>query len=68
MKKNSAQDVIIHIDDNINFYSLADKISEFHADSIERKLNQLNLTAEQKIVIVDKIIENLKLKDELLKV
>lgn len=68
MKKNSAQDVIIHIDDNVNFYSLADKISEFHADSIERKLNQLNLTVEQKIVIVDKIIENLKLKDELLKV
>lgn len=68
MKKNFAQNVIIHTNDTVDFYTLANKVSKFHADIIERKLNQLNLTVEQKIVIVDKIIENLKLKDELLKV
>lgn len=65
MKKNFVQDVIIHMDDTIDFYALANKVSKFHADIIERKLNQSNLTIEQRIAVVDKIIKNLKLKDEI---
>lgn len=65
MKKNFVQDVIIHTDDTIDFYALANKVSKFHADIIERKLNQSNLTIEQRIAVVDKIIKNLKLKDEI---
>ena len=68
MKKNFVQDVIIHVDDNIDFYALANKVSKFHTDIIERKLNQSNLTVEQKIAVVDKIIGILKLKNEILKI
>ena len=63
MRKNLVQNVIIHISDNVDIHALADKISEFHADMIERKLNQSDLTTEQKIAALDKIIDDLKSRE-----
>lgn len=60
MRKNSIRNVIVHVAENADIHTLADKVSEFHADIIERKLNQSDLTTEQKIAVIDKIIDALK--------
>lgn len=60
MKKNYVQNVIIHVSDNMDFHALSDKINEFHFEVIERRLNCSNLTTEEKITIIDKILESLK--------
>ncbi len=63
MKKNYVQNVIVHITDGTDLHTLTDKVSEYHADIIESKLAQSDLTREQKIAVIDKIMENLKLRE-----
>ncbi|MDR2023845.1 MAG: hypothetical protein LBQ71_11535 [Hungatella sp.] len=63
MKKNYIQNVIIHTPDNMDFHSLSDKINEFHVEVVERKLNNSNLTVEEKIAVIDRILENLKSRE-----
>lgn len=63
MKKNYAHKVIVHISDDTDIHALSRKVSEFHIDVIERKLNQTNLTTEQKITVIDKILGNLKSRE-----
>ena len=43
--------------------SIPDKINELHVEIIKRRLEQNGLTAEQKIVVIDQIIENLKSRE-----
>ncbi len=62
MKKNLVQNVLVHVSDKTDFHALADKVSEFHVTIIERRLAQSNLTAEQKIAVLDTIIANFKSK------
>lgn len=63
MKKNCVQNVIIHVSDNVDFHALSDKINEFHFEVIERRLNLSNLTTEEKITVIDKILENLRSRE-----
>lgn len=63
MRKNHIQNVFVHISGNTDHHSLADQMSQFHADIIERRLYQSGLTTEQKIQIIDKIIVSLKLRE-----
>lgn len=63
MRKNIIHNVVVHVADNADIHALSDKVSEFHADIIERKLNQSNLTTEQKIAVIDKIIDDLKSRE-----
>ena len=63
MKKNCVQNVIIHVSDNVDFHALSDKITEFHFEVIERRLNSSNLTTEEKITVIDKILESLKSRE-----
>jgi hypothetical protein len=60
MKKNAVQNVIIHNSDNINSNTLADKVADFHYSIIEQRLNSSNLTTEEKILVINKILKNLK--------
>lgn len=60
MKKNYVQNVMIHVPDDMNFHALSDKINEFHSEVIERRLSSTNLTADEKITVIDKILDNLK--------
>ena len=60
MKKNCVQNVIVHVSDNMDFHALSDKINEFHVAVIERKLNNSNLTTDEKIAAIDIILESLK--------
>lgn len=63
MGKNGIRNIVVHISDNADIHTLADRISEFHVDIIERRLNQSNLATEQKIAVIDKIIDDLKSRE-----
>lgn len=60
MRNNRIRNVVVPIADNADIHALGDKVSIFHADMIERKLRQSNLSTEQKIAVIDKIIDALK--------
>ena len=62
MRKNQAISVIIHNADS-NSDSRSDIANKFHVQVIERRLNQLPLTTVQKISVINKIIENIKLRE-----
>lgn len=63
MKRNRVQNVIIHISENMDFHALSDKMNAFHLEVVERRLNSSNLTTEEKIAVVDKILDNLKSRE-----
>lgn len=63
MKRNQIGCIIIHGAENADFSALSYKISAFHVQIIERRLSKLPLTPEQKIAVIDKIIENLKSRE-----
>lgn len=54
------QTVIVHTPDNMNRDHMSEKINNFYLNVVRRQLRQSNLTAEQKITVIDKVIENLK--------
>ena len=60
MRRNINRKIIVHDADEVGIYALAGRVSEFHVSVIERKLNQTNLTTEQKVAVIDKIIDSLK--------
>ncbi len=60
MRKNHVQNIIVHTTNNNNVHALAQPISQFHADVIERRLNQSQLTTEQKIAVIDKMLSILQ--------
>lgn len=63
MYKNRVQSIVVHESTSGDHHALADRVNTFHADVIERRLNLSNLTAEQKIAVIEKIIENLKSRE-----
>ncbi len=63
MKKNCVQNVIIHVPENMDVHALSDKINEFHLEVVERRLNGSNLTTDEKIAVIDKILDNLKSRE-----
>ena len=63
MYQNRIRHIVIHEPDDGDIHALADKVSEFHAEIIERKLNQSGLSVEQKIAVVDKILDDLKSRE-----
>lgn len=63
MYKNRIRNVVIHEPESGDMYTLVDRVSAFHVDIIERRLRQSDLTAVQKIAVIDKIIENLKSRE-----
>lgn len=63
MKKSKIQNIFVHIVESTSSNSLPDKINEFHMQVIERKLNELAITPAHKTIIIDKIIDNLKSRE-----
>lgn len=63
MEKGNIRNVIIHCTGDKDNYIVAKKISQFHADIIERRLKELDVTLELKLTIIDRIIENLKSRE-----
>ncbi len=64
MKKNYIQNVIIHVSDHMDSQSLSDKINEFHVEIIERRLNNSNLSVKEKVAVIDRILEDLKSREQ----
>jgi hypothetical protein len=60
MKKAQIRNIIPHFVQYEHPRSLSDRIADLHAQVIERKLYQSDLTSAQKMTVIDKIIENLK--------
>ena len=52
-----APPIVMHIPDDWPSAALAERISEFHFDCIKRRIENMNLNAEQKIKIIDGIIQ-----------
>lgn len=63
MSKNKAQNIIIHNTKNTDRHALLSRVNEFHVELIERRLRKSNLTIQQKIAIIDTIIETLKSRE-----
>lgn len=63
MYKNRIRNIVIHAPDGGDNRALANKVNAFHVTVIERKLNQSLLTIEQKIAVIDKIIEIMESQD-----
>lgn len=60
MKKPQVRKIIPHFVQNEHSVSLSSRIADLHAQVIENRLNRLDLTAEQKIKIIDQIAGRLK--------
>lgn len=63
MRKNNIPNIVVHIENNASKKALDERVSQFYVDVIERRLANSNLTTIEKIAVIDKIIENLKLKE-----
>ncbi len=59
MKKNQVRRVVIHGAEK-NAEAFSEKAGGFHVEVIERRLNQSDLTAKEKIAVIDKILETRK--------
>lgn len=64
MRRNYVKKIVIHISHEHSLSSLADKVSQFHGDVIERRLNASNLPTQQKIMVIDQILEKVKLREQ----
>lgn len=62
MPRNRIRQIVFH-EPAEGIHALPDKVSEFHVDIIERRLNQSDLSTEQKIAVVDKILDALKSRE-----
>lgn len=54
-----AKNVTVDIVENENGDSITEKVNDFHIDVIRRRFDQSNFTLNQKVEILDKIIQNL---------
>ncbi|MGM9607276.1 MAG: hypothetical protein ACI3XJ_07205 [Oscillospiraceae bacterium] len=52
--------VIIHTAEDADLSALDDQVSQWHADIIERRLKESGLSADQKIAVIDRIIDYLQ--------
>jgi len=62
VKKNLVRKIFIHTN-ALDFHTLADKVNEFHVEIIERRLENSNFTKKQKLIIINRIIEELKSRE-----
>ena len=63
MYKNRIQNIVVHKPDGGDIHALADKVNAFHVAVIERNLKHSSLTTEQKVAVIDKILDILKSRD-----
>ncbi|MGM9600742.1 MAG: hypothetical protein ACI3W5_04020 [Faecousia sp.] len=56
--------VIVHIADDADLSALADRVSQYHADIIERRLKESDLPADQKSAVIDRVIDYLQNTEE----
>lgn len=67
MRKSNIQNIVLHIDNSADLKKIEEKVNQFHIEVIERKLANSNLTKNDKITVINKIIENLMLNNNIVK-
>ncbi len=60
MKKNKIKNVFVHKVVNADIQTLSNRMSEFRADMIARRLKQSGISKKNKLEVIDLIIEHLK--------
>lgn len=60
MKRPQIRTIVPHAASDQHLQSQSDRIADLRVQVIARKLTQSNLTAAQKIAVIDQIVENLK--------
>ena len=60
MKKSRIKSVTIGVSDKKRSQNLADQIAGAHLRFVERRMSDLGLTLESKIIVLDGIIANIK--------
>lgn len=60
MKKQQIQNIVVHTLTSAESHSIQDKVNEIYIEVIEHRLEQSDLTIQEKISVIDKIIENIK--------
>lgn len=63
MRKNTARNIVVHTSSERSPDILANRVSEFHAEIVARRLRRADLTTEQKIEVIDKIIADLRMRE-----
>lgn len=63
MKKLQIRRIIPHIVQWEHSSPLSDRVADLHAQVIESRLEQLELTTEQKIMVIDRIMKNIKFRE-----
>lgn len=61
MRKKKPCNVIVHVADSQNCDKLADEVSDFYVQVVKRKLSESDLATEDKITVIDRVIESLKI-------
>jgi len=61
-RKSKIKCVNVHRVPVDNYHEKRSEIAKIHADIIKRRLNELNAAPETKILIIDNIVDRLKLK------
>jgi hypothetical protein len=64
MKRNSIEEIVFHISDDMDFNSLSDKINGFHVNLIEQKLRNSDFSMEEKVAVVNQISQQLKIREK----
>ena len=60
VKKSKIKSVTLGVSDKKRSQNLADQIASTHLRFVERQMNDLGLTLESKIIVLDRIIANIK--------
>lgn len=60
MRKNKIQNVVIHNAEKNAPYFISDRIIQIYLQYIQRTLEQMNLSAEEKSVCINSLIKKLK--------
>lgn len=63
MKKPQIRSIIPHFVQHEHANSLSSRIADLHIQVIESRLNQLALTTEQKLAVIDQILMTLKSRE-----
>jgi hypothetical protein len=63
VKRNSIEEIVFHISDDMDFNALSDKINGFHVNLIEQKLRNSDFIMEEKVAVVNQISQQLKIRE-----
>ena len=62
MKKKKTRNIIVHVAQNADSESIADKINDFYIEIVKRRISGNNYTKAKRIKIIDGLMEKIKMR------